>query len=131
MHFEILKKTFTFDKEFLIKTNMNNRNIERNTAFHITFLACMVLAWGVASFYYNSHSSSQIIGLLGNLLLYPAFFVNKFLYPLFSVTLTASPMLMFLTLWLSYSLVALWFAPVFIVKSHKESDLLEWYQSRC
>jgi hypothetical protein len=67
---------------------------------------------------------------MGQILLSPVYFVNSILNLYTNLDVSGNPFIMFLVLWISYAIPALWLAPMLMVRNHHIADLKDWYNSR-
>ena len=106
------------------------RTHQNDTLMHIISLGCMVVAIGVTGFLYSPVTEQPVEPLLSAILLFPVY-VIKFLTPVFiQKAILGNPSLLFLVLWLSYSLVAIWLFPLLRVTNYSTEELRSWYFQR-
>ena len=106
------------------------RTHQNDTLIHIVSVGCMVLAIGVTSFLYSPVFGHPVEPLLSALLLFPVYAI-KLLTPVFiQKAILGNPSLLFLLLWVSYSMVAVWLFPLLRVTNHSTEELRSWYFQR-
>jgi hypothetical protein len=90
----------------------------------------MVLAIGVTGYYYNGPGSARIPELISSMLLFPLQLMQTYSPGSFGAFIANNPSVIFIILWISYCVVAIWLTPLLLVRSHTEEDLRKWYNSR-
>ena len=57
---------------------MNIRTLTKEDTIHLVNISCMVLAWGVTCFYFDASASNSVVASLGDSLLAPFNYAQKF-----------------------------------------------------
>ena len=106
------------------------RTYSKEILVHIIAIGCMVLALGVTGYYFGGAGSTHVPELLSGILLFPLSVLQMYTGCTFETLITHNPTVFFLMLWISYSAVAVWMAPLLLVKAHSEEELHKWYKGR-
>jgi|SRR5688572_13980339 len=109
---------------------MTIKTLNRKDAVHILNMVSIVMAWGVTSYFFDSVVNSSTVRVLGEILMTPVVFTDKFLSLYTHISVSGNFTLMFLVLWISYALPLTKCYPFLIVKSHNAEELHSWYLSR-
>ena len=109
---------------------MTIKTLDRKHAIHILNLVSIVMAWGVTCYFFDSVVNSSTVRILGELLMTPVTFTDKFLSLYTHVSVSGNFTLMFLVLWISYALPLTKFYPLLMVKCPDAEELHSWYVSK-
>jgi hypothetical protein len=90
----------------------------------------MILAMGVTGFYFNAPGTSHVPQILSIALLFPINLVQIYGGKEILSLVIKNPSMMFLMLWISYSVIAVWLAPLLMVRNHTAEELHKWYKGR-
>jgi len=109
---------------------MNIRTLSKEDTIHVVNLSCMVIAWGLSSFYFDAAAPNKAVIALADALLSPFLFADWLSVTFLHYSLSGNFLAVFVVIWITYFLLGIKLSNLLMVKDHKETELKNWYFAR-